>query len=110
MQVGMIHTNPDGSVCILLDTNAYSLSALKKAAYKFTNRAAILFGELEQSRVQVNFSFSNDKNAEFRQQVVQEFCNEVLDQDLRETIAAETESTRNLILAQAFSKTSLLEH
>jgi hypothetical protein len=38
-----------------------------------------------------------------------EFCNEVLDQELRETIAEETAGIRNLLLAQAFSKTSLID-
>jgi His-Xaa-Ser system protein HxsD len=35
------------------------------------------------------------------------FRNEVIDQDLRRRIARETENTRNLILAMAFSKTGL---
>ena len=38
-----------------------------------------------------------------------EFCNEVLDQELREAVAQETEAVRNLLLAQAFSATSLLD-
>ncbi len=35
------------------------------------------------------------------------FRNEVLDQDLRRTIARETASLRNAILAHAFSKTGI---
>ena len=38
-----------------------------------------------------------------------EFRNELLDQDLRETIAEETERVRNLLLAQAFSGLSLTD-
>jgi hypothetical protein len=38
-----------------------------------------------------------------------EFCNEVLDQELREIIAEETVGIRDLLLAQAFSKTSLID-
>jgi len=37
-----------------------------------------------------------------------QFCNEVLDQELREEIAAETRGVRDLLLAHAFSKTSLI--
>jgi hypothetical protein len=38
-----------------------------------------------------------------------EFRNELLDQDLRETIAEETGRVRNLLLAQAFSGLSLTD-
>lgn len=40
--------------------------------------------------------------------IAEDFKREVLDQDLRSTIASETEQIRNLILAHAFSKTSLI--
>jgi len=38
-----------------------------------------------------------------------EFQNEVLDQELREAVAEETKGIQNLLLAQAFSATSLLD-
>jgi His-Xaa-Ser system protein HxsD len=38
---------------------------------------------------------------------INRFKNEVLDQDLRQTIANETVTMRNVILAHAFSKTGL---
>jgi His-Xaa-Ser system protein HxsD len=49
------------------------------------------------------------ESAEPIDKLVGEFCNEVLDQDLRETVAEETTGIRNLLLAQAFSKTSLID-
>lgn len=103
-----ITTNTDGSVCISFDTTIYSVDALKKAAYKFTNRASFHFS-LSESTVQVHLSFLAEASDDVKQAVIREYCNEVLDQDLRESISRETEATRNLILAQAFSKTSLLE-
>ena len=38
-----------------------------------------------------------------------QFCNEVLDQELREEIASESRGVRDLLLAHAFSKTSLID-
>jgi His-Xaa-Ser system protein HxsD len=99
----------DGSISISFDINIYSLNALKKAAYKFTDRASVLICNAENSIMKVKFSFEKSIANELKEKLVHEFCNEVLDQDLRETIASQTEATRNLILAQAFSKTSLLE-
>ena len=40
---------------------------------------------------------------------VDQFKKEILDQDLRESIKRETEPVRNLVLAQAFSKTNLIK-
>ncbi len=42
--------------------------------------------------------------------ILENFKKEVLDQDLREKIAKETEEVRNLILAHAFSKTSIIKN
>lgn len=82
---------------------------MKKAAYKFTHHASILLEEPQEGEVSIRFSFDDKKSVSEKQKIVHDFCNEVLDQDLRESIAEETEATRNLILAQAFSQTSLLE-
>jgi His-Xaa-Ser system protein HxsD len=109
MQNETISTYSDGSIAVRFSLALYKLSVLKKAAYKFTDKASILLEEAEAGHVAVRFSFVEDKSSVHRQKIVHDFCNEVLDQDLRESIAEETEPTRNLILAQAFSKTSLLE-
>ena len=77
-----------------IDLGIYSLVALKKAAYKF-------------KKVQI---LERDKNfalLELGDISEAVFYQELVDQDLREIIAKETEPVRNLILAQAFSKTSL---
>jgi His-Xaa-Ser system protein HxsD len=77
-----------------IDLGIYSLVALKKAAYKF-------------KKVQI---LERDKNfaiLELGDISEEVFYKELVDQDLREIIAKETEPVRNLILAQAFSKTSL---
>jgi His-Xaa-Ser system protein HxsD len=42
-------------------------------------------------------------------EILRDFFQELLDQDLRETIARETQQARSVILAHAFSRTSLLD-
>ena len=98
----------DGSICVEFDAATYTATAVKKAAYKFTDQAAILIST-QDNKILASLTFTPDQTEIIKQQVVHGFCTEVLDQDLRESIAAQTELTRNLILAQAFSKTSLLE-
>lgn len=90
-----------------IDGRAFRLSAIKKAAYRFGDRCFVTIETLDEKRVVITFQ---PKRANFSIDVLEgEFRNEVLDQDLREIVAEETEGIRNLLLAQAFSKTSLID-
>ncbi len=90
-----------------INLDVYSLLAVKKTAYKFADQCSIFLQDVQEQRLPVLFMFTEPITPEGVQQVIADFCNELIDQDLREIIAKETEATRNLILAQAFSKTSL---
>jgi len=88
------------------DGKLYSLPLLKKAAYKFSESVATIFSEKEGNLV-CDFSLPDDFTDLQVTAFLDNFKKEVLDQDLRELIRAETETTRNLILAHAFSKAEL---
>ncbi|MDE2103404.1 MAG: His-Xaa-Ser system protein HxsD [Patescibacteria group bacterium] len=92
-----------------LDTTVYSLEAIKRTAYKFADRASIVINRTSDASVTVVFRFigANEKNNP--QQVIADFCNELLDQDLRELVKKQTEPLRNVIIAHAFSRTTLAE-
>jgi len=92
---------------IILDTTIYSLVAIKKAAYKFADRAAICLCPKTASCIEAVFSFSAEDGVK-PEEVVADFYTELLDQDLREIIKNETAPVRNLILAHAFSRTTLI--
>ncbi len=96
----------DGTVLLTFDSNIYKLSAVKKAAHKFCGLFHILIEQRGQA-AEVRLT-PRDLSASI-DTLVGDFCNEVLDQDLRETVAEETVGIRNLLLAQAFSKTSLID-
>ena len=97
---------PEGTLVAKFDRNVYGSSAVKKAAYKFGGLFDVLIeGAGEFTVVLLRPTAANSKPDEF----VGDFCNEVLDQELREEIAAETRGVRDLLLAQAFSKTSLMD-
>jgi His-Xaa-Ser system protein HxsD len=104
--------NSDATAPILMvnfDRRVYSLNAVKKAAYKhvrvFTADISIVDEEI---RCLINFE--QPVTEEQRLRLTNEFKKEVLDQDLRERLKAETESVRNVILAHAFSKTGLINN
>ena len=94
---------------LLLDTSIYSLEAIKKTAYKFASRTSVVIAPKSDSSVVVTFGFIGKDARDKLEQVISDFCNELLDQDLREIVKEETSALRNLIMAHAFSKTTLAE-
>ena len=97
--------HPEGAV-VVLDAKVYRVSAVKKAAYKFGNRCHCLIATRDDNSIEVVLKPKVPlDNLEY---LAGEFCNEVLDQDLREVIAEQTDSVRNILLAHAFSRTSLV--
>lgn len=98
----------DGTVSVLFDIRLYSADAIKKASYKFADDLAIVLSLPSENEVLASITFQKTFDQQSKDKIVGAFCNEVIDQDLREQIAQKTEATRSLILAEAFSKTSLL--
>ena len=99
-------TQPERAITVTFPADLYSLAAVKKAAYRFMDRATVDIRPTREGLeciLQVAERFS----ATDLEAIVEDFKAEVLDQDLRESIAAETAPMRNAILAFAFSKTHL---
>lgn len=90
----------------VFDTRIQSLIAIKKAAYRFGQDFSIELSQLDTDLVnvrltplrRVGFTLSPDW-----------FPNEVIDQELREHIAEQTRTVRELILAQALSGLALVD-
>jgi His-Xaa-Ser system protein HxsD len=98
-------SHPEG-VLLLFDTKIYRISAIKKAAHKFGNQFHCLISTRDDASIEVVLKPKAPlDNLEY---LAGEFCNEALDQDLREVIAEQTDAVRNLLLAHAFSRTSLV--
>jgi His-Xaa-Ser system protein HxsD len=96
---------PDEGIVVRFDVRVHSLDSVKRAAYAFTDRFSfdIRADDDEIACIVTPLSGQeSDPNAFIRR-----FRNAVLDQDLRESVANQTENVRNVILAHAFSKTGL---
>ena len=84
------------------DKKLYTLTLLKKAAYKFSHVVSVTFSETE-THLCCHLTFSVDPSDAEVSRYIEELQKEILDQDLREIVRSETETSRNLILAYAFS-------
>jgi His-Xaa-Ser system protein HxsD len=87
-------------------SSLYEAEAIQKSAYKLLNLFTI---DLQSSSEVLNckLTSNNGVSDELFAHAVEEFKKEVLDQQLRLKLKAETESVRNLILGIAFSNTGL---
>jgi His-Xaa-Ser system protein HxsD len=103
------------SATIRLDPRIYSKEAILKACYWSSNIAYIHIPEAPDERLVVRIelkqkvpSLENPKALTIGE-FVPEFCNSLLDFELRRQVEAETASIRQLILAKAFSESGVLE-
>lgn len=91
---------------VVFSARVYSIETIKKAAYRFCDVLSIDIipraHDIE-CVLHVRSGYTDDEV----EAIISAFKNEVLDQDLRATIAKETERIRNVILAHALSKTGL---
>ena len=93
------------SEVVVFDTAVFGVDSVKKAAYRFIDRFAVDI-RLDQHKIICTISFTGVANGD-KSRILDDFRKEVLDQDLRRTIAEETAPMRNTILALAFASSNL---
>jgi His-Xaa-Ser system protein HxsD len=93
------------SVELTFDAASHSVDAIQRAAYRFSDRVSceLVSGEAEH-RCTLTAVADIDLDAQ-----IADFRTEVLDHVLRERIRTETEPIRTMILAQAFSRTGVVD-
>ena len=97
--------NGQAAIEVTFATATTSIGAIQRAAYRFCDRFSCELIPGEQfHRCLLTSVTSDEVDAE-----IASFRTEVLDQTLRERIRTETEPIRTMILAQAFSKTGIVD-
>lgn len=97
---------PMGELALDFDERLYSVEAIQKAAYRFIH-VLVADLRLENGSVRCHLTPKHGVEEGAFERYVQDFKGEVLDQQLRLKIKADTEQVRNLILGIAFSNTAL---
>jgi His-Xaa-Ser system protein HxsD len=99
----------EGTIALVIDTRVYRLSAVKKAAYRIAEKCTAVVGSPDAHLLPVTLRFKPGTTETSAREAARAFFQELLDQELREQIAEETNSVRTLILAHAFSKADLIK-
>ena len=97
------------STRVTFDTRVYALPAIKKAAYRFLRSFDTEITQEGDTWI-CTLKFAVPTSTDAVEGAERDLRAEVLDQDLRGSIARETEPVRNAILALAFSRTGLQEN
>ena len=98
--------NAPASTRVTFDARVHALPIIKKAAYRFLNNFDSEITQEGDTWV-CTLKFAAPASSDAIERAERELRAEVLDQDLRASIARETEPVRNAILALAFSRTGL---
>jgi His-Xaa-Ser system protein HxsD len=105
----------ESSATIYLDPRIYSKEAVLKASYWSTGIAYVRLPDSADNRLVIQIelkqripSLANPKPITI-QEFVKEFCNSLLDFELRREVEIETGQVRQLIVAKAFSESGVLE-
>jgi His-Xaa-Ser system protein HxsD len=118
LAAGLVRTSPPelrawtltgAQIAVDVDLSVYSLDAVLRAGYKFTDRCYVFLSRDEAHDGHL-IAVLTPKHRELNlESVVGQFSNELLDQRLRETLEAQFGDLRTLIVAQAFSEGNLLD-
>lgn len=90
-----------------LDLRVYGIAAVQKTAYRLARRCTARLGLVSDDVLPVALTFARGTSRDEVREVTDMFFRELLDQQLREEVRAETAPMRSLLLALAFSRTGL---
>jgi His-Xaa-Ser system protein HxsD len=104
---GIVNITIDGKCYITLDNETYQKEAVMAAAYKMTDSCTILITPTENKKMNLIFEPLSGQAQEDLEKIAKDFCNEVLDQQIRLDLEKRFGKIRELIVEHAFSPLDL---
>ncbi|HEX13168.1 MAG: His-Xaa-Ser system protein HxsD [Candidatus Micrarchaeia archaeon] len=93
----------ENKLLIELKKQFYEKEAVFAAAYKFTNLCSIIIEPTDDYSIGVYFQLLKDNDKVDLEKIAKDFCNEVLDQQVRLDLEKRYGNIKNLIVQQAFN-------
>ena len=103
-----IEYDSDKSVTLEVDTAIYSVEALFRVCYTFTDHCYLFLGPAAQAAA-VTVRITGKKSDVDLRIIAGEFSNALIDERVRRDIAVETMAIRELIVAQAFAEADIID-
>jgi len=99
----------DNKLLIVLKKELYEKDAVFSAAYKFTDKCVILIEPIDPFSIGVYFKPKSDPKDVDLGKIAEDYCNEVLDQQIRLDLEKRYGNIRELIVRHAFLPISNLK-
>ena len=98
-----------GGCALSVDLSVFSTEAVLRAAYKLTDRCHLFVEGESAAGGRLVVTFRVKATGADLTEVVGEFSNELIDQQIREQLAREAGPVREILVAQAFAEGNLLD-
>jgi len=98
----------DEQLLIEISKEIYDKKAAMAAAYKFTDKCYIYVNSTPENTIQIYFKAKESVGTPL-EEIAYEYCNELLDQQVRLDVEASYGNIRDLIVKQAFSPIENIE-
>lgn len=102
MSRGIVAEEGNGRMLLILSKEIYQKEAIILASYKYIDECHILIEPADEQSIRVCFE-SKPGRADSLKPIALDFCNEVLDQQVRLQLEQSYGSIRDRIVEQAFS-------
>jgi His-Xaa-Ser system protein HxsD len=96
-------SDEDGSITVRLSKQFYEKAAVLSAAYKLTGRCVVQISPSGETEVEAAFKPIAGHTEEGLQALADEFCNDIIDQQLRLDLEKQYGRLRELIVEHAFA-------
>jgi len=90
-------------ISVTIDTAVYDRMAVFKSAYWYTDICYLFISKGDKAdTLQIEFRPKNSEQENSLDKLAREFCNRLVDQQVREAVAAETGNIRDALIEKAF--------
>ena len=92
----------DGRLLLEVDKNIYDVKAILNATHKFADRCYVHQESASENTIRIYFKAKEDSNVPL-DRIANDFCNELIDQQIRLNVEKEYGNIRDEIVKKAFS-------
>lgn len=105
---GACYRFDDGALRLSLSLDVYGLDAILRACYWITDRCYVYLAPPRDRLIEITL-LAKDGGSITTDRLVWDFLNDLIDQRLRIDVNRETRAIREMIVAQAFAETDLID-
>ncbi len=105
---GVTRRFEDGALRISLSIDIYGLDAIFRSCYWLTDRCYVYLAPSQDRLIEVTL-VAKEGGVDVTDQLAWDFVNDLIDQRLRIDVNRETRAIREMIIAQAFAETDLID-